>query len=130
MLGDAAGALERRRSEAPMRLYDVGWRRIRNEPCQVQDVAKGTDRSSEFDSLGYALGCEGIATEPVVEALEEWIGRRVVNLWNPVERDRCRAHEAGLEGGVQRSGDRGTKRHLGQYVHLGVRHDRSRQVGT
>ena len=33
-------------------------------------------------------------------------------LWNPVERDCCRTHEAGLEGGVQRPSDPGTKRHL------------------
>ena len=68
-----------------MRIDDVGWCWVRNEPCQVQDVAEGTNRSAESDSIRFALGRERIATEPVVEAIEEWIGRSVVNLWNPVE---------------------------------------------
>jgi hypothetical protein len=28
-----------------------------------------------------------------VEAIEEWISRSEMNLWNPVERDRRRTHE-------------------------------------
>ena len=82
------------------------------------------------DSVRFALRREGITTEPIVEAIEEWICGSVMNLWNPVERDRCRTHEAGFEGGVQRPRDPGTKGHLGQDVHLGVRHDRSGQVRT
>lgn len=125
---DIAGTFEGGGCQATMRIDNVGRCWVGDEPRQVQHVAKGTNRSTKTNPTGYAVGCEGIGAEPIVESFEQRIGGGEVDLWDSVEDDGRRTHQTWFKGGEQRPGDSGSEGHLGQRVHLGMRHDRSRQM--
>ena len=50
-IGDCVGVFQHQRRVTSMRVDDIGWRRIRNQPCQVQHMAEGADLPSESDSI-------------------------------------------------------------------------------